>query len=307
VDITKKQLACLIDNVILKFQDKYLTKYIKTPEEKYRHDVLLTNFLVMFFDKDEQRLHKNFLDLLDFYDEIGVTHRDTKYALACLFKKYKKWVDSCFVTKKGYFKKVTVIYKNIFNNYSFQNSVEDKSDNDGDDFLFLEDMGVDSVIDDMHYEDEEKIAAEKFFETNPLDPSDLEDIMLVKEALLDLLDEHLEFSDVFLEELVSTLQKLETSLQFTFSTKDFKDMGVGVEKLVFLLQNLDEANIEENKEILYNILVTIVEDLIKWLDTIFIVQSAVDIHYLDASFLANVEQLQIVLNPVEDEDDGFLF
>ncbi len=307
MDITRKQLASLIDDVILKFQSKYLLDCIKTSDEKYRHDVLLTNFLVMFFDKDEEKLHRNFLNLLDYYYELSISYKDVKYALAHLLIKYKKWINSYGIVKESYYKKVSNIYKNIFNNYSFLNSTNDEDDNDSDDFFFLEDMGVEDSINGMHYEDAQKISAEKYFETYPLDNSDLQDISINKDILVEILDDYLEYSEEYLQKFISTLRKLETSLQLTFSNKDFRDMGMGIEKLISLLENLDETNIAGNEEILYNILVTFMEDLIKWLDSIFILQDAVDIHYLDASLLANVEQLQIILNPLEDEEDDFLF
>ena len=291
----------------MKFQNKYLLDYIKTSDEKYRHDVLLTTFIVMFFDKDEERLHRNFLNLLDYYDEIGIAYKDVKYALAHLFKKYKKWINSHGVVKESYYKKISIIYKNIFNNYSFVNATNNEDDNNSDDFFFLEDTGVDDSIHGMHYEDAQKISAEKYFETYPLDNSDLKDIAINKEVLVEILDDYLEYSEEFLERFISTLQKLDTSLQLTFANKDFRDMGMGIEKLIVLLENLDKTSIAGNEEILYNILVTFMEDLIKWLDSIFILQNAVDIHYLDASLLANVEQLQITLNPIEDEEDDFLF
>jgi len=307
VDITKKQLASLIDDVILKFQDEHLLDYIKTSDEKYRHDVLLTKFLVMFFDKSEEKLHKNFFNLLDYYDELGITYIDVKYALAHLFKEYKKWINNYDMVKESYYEKVSNVYKNIFNNYSFANTTHDKEDDSSDDFFFLEDTGVDNSIDGMHYEDAQKISAEKYFELYPIDNSDLEDIAINKDILVEILDDYLEYSEEFLEKIISTLRKLDTSLQLTFANKDFKDIGMGIENLIVLLENLDKTSIDGNEEILYNILVTFIEDLVKWLDSIFILQSAVDIHYLDASLLANVEQLQIVLNPLEDEDDDFLF
>jgi len=307
VDITKKQLTSLIDDVILKFQDKYLINYIKTSDEKYRHDVLLTTFLVMFFDKNEERLQRNFLDLLEYYDELGIAYKDVKYALAHLFIEYKKWINSYGVVKENYYEKIANIYQDIFNNYFFTHTTNNKDENDSDDFFFLEDTGVDDSIDDMHYEDAQKVSAEKYFEIYPLDNSDLEDIAINKDVLVEILDDYLEYSEEFLQKIISTLQKLNTSLQLTFANKDFRDMGMGIENLINLLENLDKTTLEDKEEILYNILVTFMEDLVKWLDSIFILQDAVDIHYLDASLLANVEQLQITLNPVDDEDDDFLF
>ena len=48
---------------------------------------------------------------------------------------------------------------------------------------------------------------------------------------------------------------------------------------------------------MYRMLVgTIMDDLRKWVDEVVKKQEAQDIHYLDASLLANISQIEIMIN-----------
>jgi phosphoribosylamine-glycine ligase len=77
MDITKKQLTLLIDEVILKYQNKYLKEYITCDDEKYRHDVLLTNggrvLTVVNIDKDFWKAKKKV------YEDIEHIEFENKY------------------------------------------------------------------------------------------------------------------------------------------------------------------------------------------------------------------------------------
>lgn len=302
MNVSKKQIASLIDNVILKYHRMYLEKYINTEDKKFRHDVLISNFSIMFFEQDITKLESNFLDLLDFYQELMVSKHDAKCALSTFFRMFQKWAISQGVVKIDYFHKVQNIYINLLNTYDFSKNINDEND-----FFFFEDSGVDEKIDNMHYDDNIKIGAKNYFNRYPLDDSDIEIIAVVRDMFMELLDDHLSFSEEFLEHFIHTLQKLNSALQFTFATKEFRDIGYGLEKFVVILNNCDIEN--SMKEISYHILVAFIEDLIKWLNSIFIHQDSVDIHYLDASLLANVTQFEMMQQSEisEEYEDDFLF
>jgi hypothetical protein len=301
INITKQQLALLIDEVILKYQHKCLVEHITCNDEKYRHDVLLTNFAVMFFDEDVSKLQDNFKDLLDFYSELKIPQLSVKNSLAAFFKKYKKWVENYSVADLDCYEKIASMYKDILNSYDFDNSVLEE-----DDFLFVADSGVDDSINNMHYNDEQKISATSYFALHPLDDMDIEDIVEAKKLLLELLDDYIKLTDEFLIQFASVIQKLNTTLQYTFATKEFRDIGMSLEKLFYILNQYKSADIEM-QDVVFNILITFIEDLVQWLDNIFISQDAQDIHYLDASLLANVSQLEMVLEPTKEVEDDFLF
>ena len=294
MDITKKQLKYLIEDVVLAYKDKYLTKYIDTDDKKFRHDVLLAKFSIMFFDKNSEKLHHNFLNLLQFYEELLIPYENVKYAIADFFKIYQKWIITQKITKKSYYEKVKKVYIGVFNEFCKNYKKVSTEELEDDEFFFIEDEGVDDSIETMHYEDEEKISAKEYFEENPIDNEDLEDIVVARNSFEEILDNYLEYDDNFVEDFRNTLQRLNTALSFTFSTKEFKDIGDALENLFFTLENI-HGNSEEIEKLAYNILITFIEDLIKWIESVFIIKSAVDIHYLDASLFANISQFKIII------------
>ena len=84
--ISKKYLSSLIDDVVLKYQVKYLTEYIDTEDIKAKHDLLITKFAVMFFANDVKKLEKNFKSLLAFYDDVCIPVSNIRYALANFYQ-----------------------------------------------------------------------------------------------------------------------------------------------------------------------------------------------------------------------------
>jgi len=312
MQITKKQIASLIDEVVLQYQNRYLQKYIKEDRIKFRHDVLITNFAVMFFEKDERYLHKNFIDLLDFYKELQIPRNEVKYALAEFFRIYEKWVVQYGVVKDVYFQKVKEIYVALFQGYDFEDSFDEELDAEAEDdaFFFVADEGVDEAIDSMHYSDPQKISAVDYFTQYPLEAEDIEDIVVIRDTLIEILDSYDDFDERFLEEFTLAISKLITTLQFALGTKEFEDIGIALNKLVDIMTGLVVPM--EMEELAYNLLVSFLQDLIKWIDTLFIEQSAVDIHYLDASLFSNITQFEMLFNKKseaqeESMDDDFLF
>ncbi len=74
---------------------------------------------------------------------------------------------------------------------------------------------------------------------------------------------------------------------------EFKELAYGLSMLNTHLANLDES---VDASMLLIFLKSIVDDLIEWKESVFIAQSAEDIHYIDKSFYANISQLEILFS-----------
>ena len=81
---------------------------------------------------------------------------------------------------------------------------------------------------------------------------------------------------------------------------DFKDLSKGLNNLLELLRGIEKLD-ENQRKILKQLLDTIYFDLEKWVDEVLINQTTQDIHYLDAAFLANVSQIDIMLKSFKGE------
>ncbi len=308
--IDRNLLRSLVDEVILRYEDENLVKYMDDDTKRYTHNLLLGCFAVMFFRKNEERLHGNLQELLQFYAELGVPFPKAKVALAHFFRFYKKWIVKYGFVEKAYYERVQKIYQGVITRFDYAKGVERNEE----EFLLYNDTHVDEAIDRMHYADEDKISAAEFFAQNPIDADETEDLILIKDRLEELRDQHETFDETLRNDLVHALSKLSTALGFVFSTPEFQDVGVALDRLVKVLMVL-EIEDEGQREMAYAILMSFVEDLLKWIEMIFLEQSAVDIHYLDASLFANAVQFETFFAPqtVEaqaeagsEEDDEFI-
>ncbi len=241
---------------------------INDPEEKKKYQIILVRFLIMFFD--DEVLEKNFLNLFNFYKNHGFEKQEIKFLLTSIFKNHKKWVDKYF-PNEDYYDRLKKVYEIL--------DKECKCEKNEDDFFFFEGEEVDDIINDMHYEDHEKISAKEFFESHPLDLDDLDKIEIIRDKLEKLI---ISFD---IDEFKEIIFKLIGILDMYFVTKEMSGVSLIFEKLIEVLQ-LEGLNEE--------ILISVVEDIIDWLEHVFINQDAVDIHYLDAAMFANISQMEML-------------
>ena len=174
-----------------------------------------------------------------------------------------------------------------------------------DDFFDFDSEEVDSSINNMHYTDERKTTASEFMQEGSIEEESILELKEELDEIEDMIDAHLEkeLTYDFLEKIIPS----HVILLFNMSV-EFKDIGYALETLneKLSLIDLDSLN-SSQKEILKAILITIMEDIKKWKNEVLINQTAQDIHYLDASLLANIAQIDIMLNSfkqneIEDED-----
>ena len=172
-----------------------------------------------------------------------------------------------------------------------------------DDFFEIESEEVDENINSMHYSDERKLSAKEFMEEGIIDDEFISEIMETISYLDELLYqfEDIEIDENFIEKLVS----LDSFIKIFEFSVEFRDIGYALENLKQKLVLLDINSLNKTqKEILKNFIITIIEDLKKWVDEVIINQTAQDIHYLDASLLANIAQLDIMLDSFKNEQSS---
>jgi hypothetical protein len=172
-----------------------------------------------------------------------------------------------------------------------------------DDFFEIDGEEVDENINSMHYSDERKISAKEFIEEGLID----EEFILEITETISYLDELLyQFEDIEIDEnFIEKLVSLGSFIKIFEFSVEFRDIGYGLESLKEELILLDINSLNKTqKEILKNFIVTIIEDLKKWVDEVIINQTAQDIHYLDASLLANIAQLDIMLDSFKNKESS---
>jgi hypothetical protein len=172
-----------------------------------------------------------------------------------------------------------------------------------DDFFDFDSEEVDENINNMHYSDDKKISAVEFMKEDLLDSDFVAEIVETLENLDDLLYQFdgIEINDEFIKRLISFDSFIKV---FNFSI-EFKDIGYALETLKEKLILLDLSSLnQDQKMILKTFISTIIDDLKNWVEMVVINKTAQDIHYLDASLLANIAQMDIMMDSFKDKNDN---
>jgi len=171
---------------------------------------------------------------------------------------------------------------------------EESSDSEfedfGDDFFDFDSEEVDDNINIMHNSCTiETVSAKEFMAEGIIDSEDIDDL---KENLEEF---HLE--NVSAEEFNKNIEKLLTSfIRVLNSSYVFENLAYGLGAFLQTQKTISVDELSENNQKMYSMLIeAMVEDLKKWVNDVLIEQTAIDIHYLDASLLASVAQIEILL------------
>ena len=180
-----------------------------------------------------------------------------------------------------------------------QNGIENiqankEEDEWNDEFFDFDDSDErDKNIDNMHYSEGDKVDAKTFMENEGLDEDLIYDLELNLEELRKNTGFYMYVSQEYLEYYKVTLKGMINIFEFSY---EFKNLATSFRSLYQFLENLDIDNLDKEKsEFLKNMLDLIYEDIRKWFEEVILNQTAQDIHYLDASLLANVGQIKIMI------------
>jgi len=201
----------------------------------------------------------------------------------------KKWAKDNNVRSINY--EFIETLENKIKNYTNKNQ-DDLFDED-DDFFDFDSEEIEDDINSMHYKEYEKISAQEFVQNGEIDDDLIDDIINTIAFSKDI-HFHLRLDQELVNEIKPMLSKF---IYFFEVSVEFKDLSKVMEKLWLFLDKLDIDTLsDEQQKIGKMLLDTMLEDLEKWVDEVLQKQSAKDIHYLDASFFANIEQLRVMLN-----------
>jgi len=285
----RKSLAELVTKVTFEYH-KYLNermdRYFDTPQKRINHLKGISEVLMAILLDDEKLKQKTIQEALEAHKKMpfNLTKKDLEEAFNVLMGYFKRFLreknmDYCIDDNIERFKK----YKEEFlkANEEFLNDKEDS-------FFELESEERDNNIEQMHYEEHQKITAKEFMEEDSIDISTIEELKELIEEYEDL--EFTELNENYVEKLKNIIERFIKALNHSF---EFKDLAYALQTLLDLLEKIE---IKENKEFIKMLLDTVMEDLKKFFYAVFINKEAVDIHYLDASLLANIAQIEIMLN-----------
>ena len=310
--LNKKTIDLLVKEVL----DPYLHRceyFNRDNLNILRCYTLLSRISANFFNPNREKRKQKFYALLKFYKEhainveVQIVHIDYFFDLFVTFA--KKYQLTSVVNIERIVSELKIDYFDIV--VELSNSKDTVFITNTERTTTIEESL--DIIDTMHYTDDKKVSAVEYFNNNPLSDDEMEDIVLLQESLIEFLDVYADYSDAFFEDYKELIRKIITKLEFILSSNEFKDISYSFQRLLEKLENLQLD--DDKEEIFMEYALMLIEDMLKWITTIFITQETVDIHYLDAAFYSNVEQFDILFsheevqnsNDNDEKDDDFLF
>jgi len=154
-----------------------------------------------------------------------------------------------------------------------------------------------------------KIDAKTFLATADIDENMIYELLVSINGMILYSKEHEEINDEFLETLFSKNE----FIKFFLYSIEFKKLSYSLEVLKLKLLSFDYDKLPKVQKILLKrILDSILDDLNNWVYKVLVEKSAIDIHYLDDSLLANIAQIDLILESLnnenredDDEDSSF--
>ena len=194
-------------------------------------------------------------------------------------------------------------YEKFCEHFSYLKNTQDESDDffDDDDEFFDFSDEQDNELDQMHYEESEKISASEYMQSADIDPDLIRDIKYLLEQYEELKFRYDTFCDEAKMEVAEIFMRFNTIFEFN---RDFKDIAVSIGHLIFVLKTLKIENLDNSqKDMLGLFFDSIMDDLAKWYQEVIVEQSANDIHYLDASLLSSIVQIQLFFNQDDNKQE----
>ena len=307
MQVNKHFLTHLMDEVVLPFH-RYMDqlditkRYLDSDDKKLKHK-LDTAILAVAIVKSPEYAKEKLQKASVAHNGLDISYKEMHDALNVFFDLMnqflaKKGKSKKFQKKlKKYDKFFMEVYKPKKEQYNKSNE-EDFFD-DGDDFFDFDSEDIDEEIDKMHFDEHEKISANEFMQSDSFDADNIADIADMIEVFQEKSSDFDHVNVNYMEDFKDVALRFEAI--FT-SSYEFRNIGYALNTLYLKLLEYDTTHLQkEQKELLKLLLDSIIADLAKFHSEVLVEQTAVDIHYLDASLLANIAQIEIILDQIKGE------
>ena len=313
--LTNAHIESLIDEVVIPFErrileDEAMAGYVEEEEVKRRHEIGVAKLAIKMLAASEEEARASFVRGAVAHRDLDIDRETMQFYLSVFFKLHREWTEKHFaVAMAEYDRKVALFDRFFMEAYGKEESAQEEPGEEDEGFLMFESEEVDEAIDRMHYEEDRKISAREYAEFDEIHDEEFHALVEIKERCEHINGLHERLTREFLDEFVQMARELSRVL---FATMEFKDMGYALGIFADELAAIDPDALEEAKRsTIFAILLQMSDDLIRWIDAVFLDAEAIDIHYFDASFLANIAQIGILLEEQsetqEADDDDFLF
>ena len=185
-------------------------------------------------------------------------------------------------------------------------TTEPNTKKSSENFLVFDNNERDETIHRMHYKNEDKISALRFIEEHYIDNETRSDLVMYAKELEEESAVYSELSPDYLAETSKLITIFANGLELS---GEFRDIAYALRGLCKTLNELEQTHhlFGTSSRIIKRIIDSIIDDLVNWTSEVLIDLTAVDVHYVDASLLANIAQLSLtVKNMLKSEEETSL-
>ena len=291
--LNEKLLKSLVDEVVYPVES-LLTKEMNLSSEdsvKLLKEVgFLKVALIPFYENFNIEIVKENIKGFEKLYHLPVDSAYIKELLGCFCDLLKAWMKKnglCHCEEYNKLKEFIDCFKST--NGQACDCLEENSD-----FFDFSDE-IDENINSMHYAEHEKVSAAEYMSGKYVDFDLLLDIKEMLEHYDGISYKFDSFSEEYAEEINVILRKFIALFELS---GEFRDLAKAIDHLVEIINSFEDINEIESskKEILKMFIDAIIDDLMKWYQEVVEERTANDIHYLDASLLSSIKQIEIMFS-----------
>lgn len=135
-----------------------------------------------------------------------------------------------------------------------------------------------------------RISSSKYFETHEISPTIIEKFLELDDRLEDLFYDSDSISQDEIDLLASIFEGYVSSLNHLYV---FTNLAYVLQALTSIIKSLDIYVMDDEfKKKMFDFLITVSKDLVKWASIVLIEKEANDIHYLESSLMSSVQEFQ---------------
>jgi len=304
IKITKKDLCSLINDVVLPFEkyileDREFSESMKDNAIRANHNIAIAKLSILLLNNFDGA-KELFLKGSQAHQDLQITTEKMQKYLSIFFGLHQQWYKKHLKVNDSYEKSIDRFNKILSEAYKYK---------EADNFLMFDGEDIDEAINTMHYKDERKISAIEYISYKEILDDDIDNMIEFRDELENISYMYDSLDKVYIEKFTEIIFSISNIL---IKTIEFKDIGFMLNNFGVNLKKLDFGSFTDaKKELIYALLYQMSGDIKTWIKNLFITQGTIDIHYMDASFFANMSQVEIMLeqkSSLENEsDDDFLF
>jgi hypothetical protein len=307
--VKKNFIIDLIDTIVLPFDnmmfnDARLKDIFESEEKRANHNMALAKLAILIANGKVDEIKAALKEAAIAHNEYNFDKEILRDYLNLFFALMKGWIGEYYPQKSEQFLKDVKEYEKVFMD-AYKPFIEDLESDDG--FLMFDGESVDESINKMHYKETEKTDAKTFMDEGIFDIDLIHDIRDLNNDLIHYNTTQASFTQEYIEAITKIFESYAKVFDLSY---EFRDLAYAIRVLNSKLIELKIDDIDDNQVSMYKMFLdTVGEDLVKWANEILFEQSAKDIHYLDASLLANIAQIDLMMNISEMtiEDDDIFF